>query len=159
MTPATDTPSEAAVPQLPAAAPEHACDVLIADDSTHSREILTNLLRSHAMDLSVRQVRDGSEALSAFWEHKPRVTFLDIDMPGQDGLSVLQTIRRKRRDAFIVIVSGHSSAENVRQALSAGANGFIVKPFKPQRIIDVLERYRSVTGHRLVASDGALRPG
>lgn len=129
---------------------EHHCDVLIADDTGHSREILAALLRQFAHGVKIREARDGGEALNAWRQLKPRVTFLDIDMPGQDGLAVLQAIREQDGDAFVAMVSGLSSVDNVRKALATGASGFIVKPYKPQRIIDVLERYRTATGHALV---------
>jgi len=124
--------------------------VLIADDTGASREILAALLRHACPAITIREVRDGAEALVAWRQWLPRVTFLDIDMPGQDGLSVLEGIRATQPGAFIAMVSGHSSPDNVRKALAMGANGFVVKPYKPQRIIDVLERYRSLSGHKLM---------
>lgn len=136
---------DVAVPEV-----EHYCDVLIADDTGHSREILAALLRQFAHGVKIREARDGGEALSAWRQLKPRVTFLDIDMPGQDGLAVLKAIHEEDPSAFVAMVSGLSSVDNVRKALATGASGFIVKPYKPQRIIDVLERYRGATGHALV---------
>lgn len=130
----------------------HRCDVLIADDTGASREILSALLRQACIGVSIREARDGADAVNRWKEWRPRITFLDIDMPGQNGLSVLQAIRAMQPDAFVAMVSGLSSADNVRQALSMGASGFIVKPFKPQRLIDVLERYRTLTGHALLTA-------
>ena len=128
----------------------HRCDVLIADDTGASREILSALLRQFCPGVAIREARDGASALNAWRQWKPRVTFLDIDMPGMDGLTVLKSIRAEQADVFVAMVSGHSSADNVRLALSTGASGFIVKPFKPQRVVDVLERYRRLSGHALV---------
>jgi two-component system chemotaxis response regulator CheY len=48
------------------------------------------------------------------------------------------------------MVSGYASADNVRNALASGASGFIVKPYKPQRIVEVLERYRKMKGEALL---------
>jgi two-component system chemotaxis response regulator CheY len=130
----------------------HRCDVLVADDTGASREILSALLRQACIGVSIREARDGADAVNRWKEWRPRITFLDIDMPGQNGLSVLQAIRAMQPDAFVAMVSGLSSADNVKQALSMGASGFIVKPFKPQRLIDVLERYRTLTGHTLLTA-------
>jgi two-component system chemotaxis response regulator CheY len=143
---ATSTSPKAGVPTT------HRCDFLIADDTGASREILAALLRQACPGVSIREARDGADAVNRWKEWRPRVTFLDIDMPGQNGLSVLQAIRSAQPDAFVAMVSGLSSADNVRQALSMGASGFIVKPFKPQRLIDVLERYSTLTGHALVTA-------
>ena len=141
--------SAVGAPTAPVDPAVHRCDVLIADDTGHSREILAMLLRELVPGVTVHQVRDGSEAITAWRELQPRVTFLDIDMPRQDGLAVLKAIRSVQPDAFVAMVSGYSSPDNVREALSMGASGFIVKPFKPQRIADALERFRKMSGHPL----------
>jgi DNA-binding NtrC family response regulator len=128
------------------------CDILIADDTGQAREILAGLLRAMSPALTIQQVRDGTEALAAWVKHKPRLAFLDIDMPGPSGLDVLKALRKDHPHAFIVMISGYSSANNVRDSLGAGASGFIVKPYKPQRIVEVLDRYFKLTGHNLAAA-------
>ena len=139
-----------------APAPENAtarpagCDVLIADDSGQCRDILRALLRTFTEGLAVREARNGQEALAMWQTSRPRVTFLDIDMPEMNGLATLAEIRRQQPDAFVAIVSGRSSTENVRAALTNGASGFVVKPYKPQRILDVLERYQKLSGQTIV---------
>lgn len=126
------------------------CDVLIADDSGQCRDILRALLRTFTEGLTVREARNGQEALAVWQTSRPRVTFLDIDMPEMDGLATLVQIRQQQPDAFVAIVSGRSSTDNVRAALTNGASGFVVKPYKPQRILDVLERYQKLSGQTIV---------
>jgi two-component system chemotaxis response regulator CheY len=128
------------------------CDILIADDTGQAREVLAGLLRGISPALTIQQVRDGTEALAAWAKHKPRLAFLDIDMPGPSGLEVLKTLRQDQPHAFIVMISGYSSVNNVRESLGAGASGFIVKPYKPQRIVEVLDRYFKQTGHNLAGA-------
>jgi two-component system chemotaxis response regulator CheY len=139
----------AAAPVATAAQPA-GCDVLIADDSGQCRDILRALLRTFAEGLTVREARNGQGALAVWQTSRPRVTFLDIDMPEMDGLATLAQIRQRQADAFVAIVSGRSSADNVRAALTNGASGFVVKPYKPQRILDVLERYQKLSGQTIV---------
>lgn len=98
----------------------------------------------------MREARNGQEALAMWQTSRPRVTFLDIDMPEMDGLATLAQIRQQQPDAFVAIVSGRSSTDNVRAALTNGASGFVVKPYKPQRILDVLERYQKLSGQTIV---------
>jgi two-component system, chemotaxis family, chemotaxis protein CheY len=131
--------------------PATACDVLIADDAGASRELLSAILRNFAGPLDIREARDGQEALSMWRNLRPHITLLDIDMPGVDGLTALQQLRAIAPDAFIAIVSGGSSIDNVKRALSLGAAGFVIKPYKPQRILDLLQRYRDKTGRDLLA--------
>ena len=130
--------------------PPAACDVLIADDAGGSRELLAAILRNFAGPLVIREARNGQEAVQLWHQLRPRVTLLDIDMPALDGLTALQQLRAVDADAFIAIVSGGSSIDNVKKALSLGAAGFVIKPYKPQRIVDLLQRYREKTGHDLM---------
>lgn len=125
------------------------CDVLIADDAGPSRQILSAILRNFAHGLRLAEARNGDEAFELWQRLQPRITMLDLDMPGTDGLATLQKIRAASGTAFVAIVSGRSSPDNVRRALELGASGFVVKPYKPQRILDLLERYARVSGQRI----------
>jgi DNA-binding NarL/FixJ family response regulator len=125
------------------------CDVLIADDSGQTRELLAAFLRRLSPALRIQQARNGTEALALWRLHLPHLCFLDIDMPGQNGVEVLKTLRRLHPEAFVVMVSGCASADNVRNSLQAGASGFIVKPYKSQRIAEVFDRYRKLRGQSL----------
>jgi two-component system chemotaxis response regulator CheY len=134
-------------PAAQAAATAHRCDVLIADDTGASRELLASIIRNFAGRLEIREARNGNDALVLWQELQPRITLLDIDMPGLDGLSALKRIREAAPDAFVAMISGVSSIDHVREALSHGASGFVIKPYKPQRILDLLTRYAQKTGH------------
>jgi len=144
------TPVPAAQAIGPAPAPE---GVLVVDDSGHSRELLMSLLR-RLSPANLRHARSGEEALTEFAARPPRLTFLDIDMDGLDGLEVLRRLRAANPDAFVVMVSGVSTVENVRVALDEGAAAFVVKPFRPQRIVDVLAKYVKETGDRAILIGG-----
>ena len=148
----TTNASATATPTSPAAAPTPGvtlCDVLIADDAGPSRQILSAILRNFAHGLKLAEARNGDEAFDLWQRLQPRITMLDLDMPGTDGLATLQKIRAASTTAFVAIVSGRSSPDNVRRALELGASGFVVKPYKPQRILDLLERYARVSGQRI----------
>jgi two-component system chemotaxis response regulator CheY len=126
------------------------CDVLIADDAGASRELLSAILRNFAGPLDIREARNGQDAVQLWQQLRPRITLLDIDMPGLDGLAALQQLRTIDPDAFVAMVSGSSSIDNVKQALALGAAGFVIKPYKPKRIVDLLQRYQDRTGHALM---------
>jgi two-component system chemotaxis response regulator CheY len=126
------------------------CDVLIVDDAAASRELLTAILRNFAGRLELREARNGTEGLAMWTELNPRITLLDIDMPDVDGLTVLRSLRQRRPDSFVAMISGGSSVDNVRKSLSLGASGFVIKPYKPQRILDLLNKYTQTSGHSFV---------
>lgn len=148
--------SATAEPEADAAAdtsnvPSRGCDVLIIDDTGASRELLAAILRNFAGQLRLREARNGTDGLAMWKELNPHVTLLDIDMPGLDGLSVLQSMRSERPDTFVAMISGGGSLDNVRTALDRGASGFVIKPYKPQRILDLLSKYHKQSGHNLTA--------
>lgn len=127
------------------------CDVLIVDDTGGSRELLAAVLRNFAGTLRLAEARNGPEALAAWRSLDPHVTLLDIDMPGIDGLTLLETMRSERPGCFVAMVSGRGSLDAVKTALARGASGFVVKPYKPQRILDLLHKYHQTHGVELLA--------
>jgi YesN/AraC family two-component response regulator len=145
---AASASGEPATAVAPAGA-SHRCDVLIVDDTGTSRELLAAILRNFAGRLVLREARNGADALQIWHESNPRVTLLDIDMPDMDGLAVLKSMRQVRADTFVAMISGTNSIDHVRDALALGASGFVVKPYKPRRILDLLDKYGEQSGHPL----------
>ena len=141
---AQDAPPLPALPQLPQL---HRCDILLVDDTGTCRELLAAILRNFAGPLALREARNGIEALQLWKGLHPRITLLDINMPGEDGLAVLEEMRRVRPDTFVAMISASSSMDNVKRALALGASGYVIKPYKPQRILDLLAKYNEQTGH------------
>ncbi|HKO87609.1 MAG TPA: response regulator [Burkholderiales bacterium] len=121
-------------------------NILVVDDVAATRSLMNWILRQLHCAI-IEEAHTGEDAIAAFETLKPDVCFLDIDMPGMDGLEVLQRLREAHKDAFIVIASGCSSVTNVQTALHSGANGFVVKPFSISKVADILLKYteRSVT--------------
>jgi len=114
--------------------------VLIVDDVAVARDLMRAMLRS----LDITQIFDASngiDAIALFRREHPDIVFLDIRMPGMDGLQALGEMLADNPAAFIVIDSAESTAENVRAALELGAKGFIVKPFNMQKVQGILDNY------------------
>jgi two-component system chemotaxis response regulator CheY len=118
--------------------------ILVADDSFDSRQILARLLGQY-VDGEIVEARNGVDAWAAHQRVQPQLTFLDIDMPGRDGLDVLRDIRACDPKALVVLVSGLGAVEAVMKAITLGAGGFVVKPYAAQRILDVLLKYVAET--------------
>jgi two-component system chemotaxis response regulator CheY len=114
--------------------------VLIADDVAVARDLLRAMLRN----LNITEIFDasnGDDAVALFRHERPDLVFLDIRMPGKDGLQALEEMLSINSSAFIIIDSAESTADNVRAALKAGAKGFMVKPFNTEKVSDILDQY------------------
>lgn len=114
--------------------------VLVVDDISLMRNILKTTLRGFGFD-QFDDAANGEEAVTRFRTTKYGMVFLDIDMPGKSGLEALSEIRNYDAEVFVVIVSAHSSAENVKHALKLGADGFIVKPYAAQKVAQLVAKY------------------
>ena len=107
--------------------------VLIVDDEDVVR--LSYAAALAGADCEARTARDGAAALRAM-EHDPYdVVFLDLRMPGMDGMSVLQTMKRRWPESEVVIVTGYPSVETAKQAVRLGAFDYLEKPVGPDEIV------------------------
>lgn len=116
--------------------------VLIADDEANMRNLLGAVLKSCGYTNFIHAA-DGQQAMECLRtaDKSLRLAFLDIDMPGFTGLEVLKLARETRPGCAYVIVTAHSAIDNVISAMSNGAAGFVVKPYTPQKIADVLAKF------------------
>ena len=101
--------------------------VLLADDHQIVRQGLNALLAAQADTIVVAQAGDGREAVQLAEAHLPDVAVLDISMPLLNGLEAARQIRSRVPEVAVVILSMHPDEEYVRQALSAGALGYVLK--------------------------------
>lgn len=122
-------------------------NVLIVEDDDEGRRFLCGLIEHHWPDARVVQAVEGKTALKLFAQQPPDVTLLDIELPVLNGLEVLEIIRAFRRDAAVIMVSGHGSMENVKTATQFGIDGFLVKPFDERKVVDAVSRVTRKPGH------------
>ncbi|HWH95486.1 MAG TPA: chemotaxis-specific protein-glutamate methyltransferase CheB [Baekduia sp.] len=103
--------------------------ILVADDSTFMRRLLTQALRDAGFEV-VGEAADGDEALSLYRELRPDAMTLDLAMPGMDGIGVLRALRGERSSLPVVVVSAFSPAHGARavDALAEGAFDLVAKP-------------------------------
>jgi two-component system chemotaxis response regulator CheY len=125
--------------------PDGRLRILVADDAFAGRELLARTL-PQLVACEIHEARDGTDALRLYRELMPQIVFLDLDMPGMGGMSVLRDIRAEQPDAFAVVVSAHSSLEHVREAIALGVGGYVVKPFSLRRLHEVLLAYERQHG-------------
>lgn len=113
--------------------------VLIADDAAFMREMLRDILTDGGYEV-VGEAADGNEAVSAFAKHNPDLVTLDIVMPRKSGLEALREIVTGHPGACVVMCSALGQEALVMEALEAGARDFIVKPFKPDHVLEVAQK-------------------
>lgn len=101
--------------------------VLLAEDHALVRAGLCALLKNVPGAEIVAETGDGQGALRLIREHRPDVALLDISMPGLNGLDVLVRVKEECPDVQVIILSMHANDEYVRQALRAGAAGYVLK--------------------------------
>lgn len=116
--------------------------VLIADDAAFMREMLRDILMEGGFEIA-GEVGDGAEVLSAFREYSPDIVTLDIVMPRKSGIDALRELMQIDSTACVVMCSALGQEALVMEALAAGARDFIVKPFKPAQVLEVLRKAAS----------------
>jgi DNA-binding NarL/FixJ family response regulator len=101
--------------------------VLLVDDHALVRKGFRRMLEDDRTIAVVGEASDGNEAVRLALELRPRVTVMDCALPGITGIEAARQIRAKNPDATILMLSMHSEDTLVRQALEAGARGYILK--------------------------------
>jgi len=113
--------------------------ILLADDDPNIRQLVSINLRKRNFD--VREVSDGQQAIDALGEALPDVIVLDMDMPNKTGYEVCVWARAHGIETPILIMTAYSPIDMKILTLQAGANDYLVKPF---RIEDFLNRLRAL---------------
>jgi DNA-binding NarL/FixJ family response regulator len=101
--------------------------VLLVDDHALVRKGFRRMLEDDASIAVVGEASDGNDAVKLAIELKPKVTVMDCALPGISGIEATRQIRAKLPDAAILMLSMHSEDTLIRQALEAGARGYILK--------------------------------
>lgn len=113
--------------------------VLIVDDDDMIRSYLSIILRQagHTIAGEVGDVQKAQKVLSRV---PVSVLFLDINLPGVDGLTALKDLRTAYPATQIVMLSGESTAQNVKTAIAEGAISFVTKPFTADKVIQSVRK-------------------
>ena len=114
--------------------------VLTVDDSRTMREMVSYTLRKAGYE--VTEAEDGSKALAALRTRPADVVITDINMPVMDGVSLIRALRAdaQHRAIPILMLTTESDAGKKSEGKNAGATGWLVKPFDPQKLVDVVKR-------------------
>ena len=113
--------------------------VLITDDTAFMRMSLRDILQKNGYEV-VGEAADGEQAVQQYFALKPELVTMDVTMPNMDGITAVKKIVGKDSNARIIIVSAMGQKAMVMDAIKAGAKDFIVKPFKPERVMEAITR-------------------
>jgi len=125
--------------------------VLIVDDSAVMRKMLMDALLKAGIT-NIGQAPDGREAVDAVLEDKYDLVLMDWNMPRMTGIEALREIRSKGIYVPVIMVSTESEKSRILEALKAGANNYIVKPFTAEIIAEKIKDTMS-SGARKKFSD------
>jgi two-component system chemotaxis response regulator CheY len=113
--------------------------VLVADDASFMRQMIREIVESEGFEVC-GEASDGVEAVDEFKRLQPDVVTMDIVMPLKSGIDAVRGIMALDPGACVVMCSALGQETLVTEAIQAGAKDFIVKPFKPDAVIDTLKK-------------------
>lgn len=114
--------------------------VLVADDSSTMRKIILRSLSAVGIPSAV-EASDGEEAVNLFNPGDFDLVLTDWNMPGKNGLEVIQEIRAKDSDIPIIMVTTEAEKSRVLEAIQAGVSDYLVKPFTADTLREKLEKH------------------
>jgi two-component system chemotaxis response regulator CheY len=118
--------------------------ILIADDLSFMRMIQKEILTERGYTI-VGEATDGREAVEKFKALRPDLVLLDITMPNMNGLEAMRKIFAMEPRARVIMCSALGQQNLIVEAIKAGVKDFIVKPFKPERILSAIEKALKVS--------------
>ena len=117
--------------------------IMLVDDSKTMRSIQKSVLGQLGYT-EIEEACDGQDALSKVGAFEPDLLLVDWNMPNMDGITFVKTYRQTNKTTPIIMVTTESEKTRVIEAIKAGVNNYVVKPFTPdalsQRISETLSK-------------------
>lgn len=116
-------------------------NVLVVDDAATMRRIVRSLLRELGIK-NVREAEDGERAFADLKRQKADLVVSDWAMPKMTGIELLRAIRQDEtlKETPVLMVTAESKKENIMEAIQAGVNNYIVKPFNSKTLEEKLNK-------------------
>lgn len=114
--------------------------ILLVDDHAVVRQGYASLLRALLPEVQVREACDGEQALQLVQQEIPSLVILDIGLPGISGLEATRRLRQRLPQLRVLIFSMHDELPLMRQALDAGAIGYLTKSSPPEVLVEAVRR-------------------
>lgn len=116
--------------------------ILITDDAAFMRMMIKDIVTKNGYEV-VGEAQNGVEAVELYEKVKPDIVTMDITMPEKDGISAVKDIMTIDPKAKVIMCSAMGQQSLVMDAIRAGARDFLVKPFKPERVIEAIDKVLS----------------
>ena len=112
--------------------------ILVVDDNDFNLELMRDMLEGEGY--RVRVAMDANDAISVLHDFRPRLIFMDIQLPGMDGLTLTRMLKSNpsMRDIRIVGLTGYAMAGDEQRLLAAGCDGYLPKPIDTRRLPGVI---------------------
>ena len=113
--------------------------ILIVDDAAFMRMMIKDILSKNGYEV-VAEAANGVEAVELYKSHQPDLVTMDITMPEMDGIEAVKQIKAVNPAAKVIMCSAMGQQSMVMDAIKAGANDFIVKPFQADRVLEAVKK-------------------
>ena len=115
--------------------------IMTVDDTASMRQMISFTLGS--VGYEVIQAVDGAEALKLAQDRKVDLVIADVNMPNMDGITLVKSLRALDSYKFtpILMLTTESQAAKKQEGKAAGASGWIVKPFTPEKLLGVIKKF------------------
>jgi len=118
--------------------------VMIVDDASFMRAVLKKIVLQAGHEV-IAEAGSGDEAITQYQQTKPDLVLMDIIMPpgpkAKDGIEALKQIIASDPAAKVIMCSSMGQQSLITEAIKSGAKDFVIKPFQPQKVIEVLTKY------------------
>lgn len=112
--------------------------ILVADDEEVIRDLFYDFLDGKGYE--VVTANDGKEAIDKIKEEEIDAAFIDVILPGKDGLEVLREIKKIRPGVEVIMITAYEVKDELKAARQEGAYACLQKPFRVKEVIDILEK-------------------
>lgn len=116
--------------------------ILITEDEKSLLDKMVNNIDWQGYGYQIFQAVNGLEALSILQDEDIDILVTDIQMPGLDGIELVNKLRENYRDIKVLIISGHAEFEYAQQLIRLGVNEYLLKPFRSQRLLEAVNEIR-----------------
>jgi DNA-binding NtrC family response regulator len=114
------------------------CSVLLVEDDDLQRSLLEEIFKEKGV--KVLSASTAEQALSLLKREGPCVVVTDVRLPGMDGLSLLEAVKRENPSCEVIVITAFSSVEDAVKAIKKGAFHYVTKPFDPEVLLNLVEK-------------------